>query len=660
MELKSIHDIFKNRILRIPSYQRGYSWGNNTFPTHKDDLKNIKGQLIDLWNDIQNLPEGKWHYTGLLTLRKRENKNNEINLPKNYQQFAIVDGQQRITSILILISVLIKFAKQYNHHYNTCNNTQQQINIESHYLYISDSTSVTCIFGYEQDNPSNKFFQQDILGLNTIVFDDSKESIYTDNLLKAYNFFEQMVHFHIADQEDKKLSLTNLYTKVTNNLKLNEYVLPEELDEYVVFETMNNRGKALSQLEMLKNRLMYLTDKLEVSNNIRKDLIDSINRSWITIYQSLGVNKNNPLKDDDFIEAHWIMYFNEYNRAKANVYSNHLFNKYFTIERLYDKESEKLNESKILKYVQSLQESSRIWSKMHNVEFITDERLKESMRRIYRLGSTTMYEPLILAALLQPDINMNQFDQMINAIENFSFKVFYASNYQANTGNSILYTLAGHLYNKSKTIQDCVDRIQKSAQSYYKLEFFQSLVENLFTQQHGYYSWKGIRLFLYEYDQHLRLKNKNDTGRHELIWKDFKNKKTIEHIYPQSACQSEDNLNGNWDAFKGFNSQQKNRLCNSLGNLLALTSSDNSSFSNDAFKYKVDQSLKGEAYINRGYIHNSMSAQIVAKQADWTAKQIKNRGLEMIDFLLYKLGESNYLLTDSEKLKLLGIDFLVE
>jgi len=58
--LKTLSEIFNDKIFKIPDYQRGYSWG--------------KSQLEDLWRDIDNLPLNKSHYTGMITvdIYKRE------------------------------------------------------------------------------------------------------------------------------------------------------------------------------------------------------------------------------------------------------------------------------------------------------------------------------------------------------------------------------------------------------------------------------------------------------------------------------------------------------------------------------------------------------------------------------------------------------------
>jgi type I restriction enzyme R subunit len=55
-ELESLKNIFKDRIFKIPDYQRGYAW--------------TERQLKDFWEDVVNLPADRFHYTGLLSLKK--------------------------------------------------------------------------------------------------------------------------------------------------------------------------------------------------------------------------------------------------------------------------------------------------------------------------------------------------------------------------------------------------------------------------------------------------------------------------------------------------------------------------------------------------------------------------------------------------------------
>ena len=81
----------------------------------------------------------------------------------------------------------------------------------------------------------------------------------------------------------------NFVKELTKRFLFNEYVIKDEFDVFVAFETMNNRGKPLSDLELLKNRLIYLTtlysdDELDAAE--RRSLRDAINAARRTIFPS--------------------------------------------------------------------------------------------------------------------------------------------------------------------------------------------------------------------------------------------------------------------------------------------------------------------------------------------------------------------------------------
>ena len=97
---------------------------------------------------------------------------------------------------------------------------------------------------------------------------------------------------------------------------------------------MNNRGKPLTTLELLKNRLIYLTTLLPNNDNSETSrLREDINNAWKTIYEYLGKNTKSIISDDKFLKDHWIMYFT-YDRGVANVEREFLLNKYFTQQRV--------------------------------------------------------------------------------------------------------------------------------------------------------------------------------------------------------------------------------------------------------------------------------------------------------------------------------------
>jgi len=130
-----------------------------------------------------------------------------------------------------------------------------------------------------------------------------------------------------------------LFRKVTQNLMFNKYEIGDDFDVFVAFETMNNRGKQLSNLELLKNRLIYLTtlyESDELGNEERIALRKKINDSWKGVYHQLGRNKERKLNDDDFLIAHWIMYF-PYTRQKGDDYIKFLLEDMFTPKNIFKK-----------------------------------------------------------------------------------------------------------------------------------------------------------------------------------------------------------------------------------------------------------------------------------------------------------------------------------
>ena len=108
-QLKSLAQLFNERVFRIPDYQRGYSW--------------TKPQLEDFWQDMMRLTDGRNHYTGLITLErvsedrwKNWNRDEDTWLisDANCTPFYVVDGQQRLTTAVILIKCLLDLVQGDN------------------------------------------------------------------------------------------------------------------------------------------------------------------------------------------------------------------------------------------------------------------------------------------------------------------------------------------------------------------------------------------------------------------------------------------------------------------------------------------------------------------------------------------------------------------
>ncbi len=98
----TLRQLFSNRFFRVPDYQRGYAWGED--------------QLNDLWQDLSDLnrnADGTYrrHYTGTIYVERIEDAS-QIPAGERWARtnssefFYVVDGQQRLTTLAILMNEL--------------------------------------------------------------------------------------------------------------------------------------------------------------------------------------------------------------------------------------------------------------------------------------------------------------------------------------------------------------------------------------------------------------------------------------------------------------------------------------------------------------------------------------------------------------------------
>jgi uncharacterized protein with ParB-like and HNH nuclease domain len=155
--LKSLSELFDKKIFRIPDYQRGYAWGYR--------------QLEDFWEDIENLTPSRNHYIGMLSLKEVKEEIYSkwedaqwIIREKRYRAYHVVDGQQRLTTFVIFLNCLLKFAESKGINYLTGDSLEQ---IKSRYIVetkLSEEILKAYKFGYETDNPSFSYLRYHILG----------------------------------------------------------------------------------------------------------------------------------------------------------------------------------------------------------------------------------------------------------------------------------------------------------------------------------------------------------------------------------------------------------------------------------------------------------------------------------------------------------------
>lgn len=676
-KLESLSEIFQNSIFRIPDYQRGYSWESQ--------------QLEEFWEDVLILPLNSDHYTGMISLsmldkeidKKILEKWNDVewllyanNDSNSYQAFHVVDGQQRLTTIIILLQAIVEFYREKNPAVDDSqimlDNKTSLLKLIEKYLVIkkpNNSVDVkSYLFGYEVDKPSDDYFKTKIL--NPEYIGEVVTSFYTLNLDSAKKYFK--------DELKKLYVMTNdfsevykIYKKVTNNLKFNKYTIDKSFNVNVAFETMNNRGKKLSNLELLKNRLIYLTSLLSLPKDEEIVLMRNINDTWKRIYKYLGMNDNSKLDDDDFLLSHCYVYFG-YTEAIKKDYAKFLLKNYFSQSRIFssfdnhfnDGEvyvdddtsaieesfdstdlSKKLTAEDISKYINSLSELVPYWYALH-FQKTNNEELNLWLSKLKRL-EFNYFRPLILVTLSKNYISDDKKFELLKAVERFIFVMFRLCGFQTTYCRHIYIKYTNLFYFDEVEIDEIIDSLGNldaiSDNNVIDMNIGVLSTVNKLFKNNGFYSWKANKYFLYEYESYLMKKFMGV----ELINADkyFNTQKiSVEHIFPQSESSSY------WlDIFDNSTLEERNRFRGSLGNLLPLALEINRDLQDHDFERKKERYKRG-SYSERE-VYDYRNAQGLSI---WNRDSILSRGLDLVLFLENRwniIFQCKY-----DKIRFLGLD----
>ncbi|MGL2338052.1 DUF262 domain-containing protein [Helicobacter pylori] len=589
MELLDLDGVIEKGVFEIPSYQRGYAWQ--------------KEQLEDFWNDLEHVSKlgDKFHYMHSLTLRGLENEFES-------SAFEIIDGQQRLATSLILLGLLAKITQNKDPKYSL-------INLEPilSYKYYGLSEAFRAITEEEKD------------------LEAFKTSFYAKNLIKAYEFFQEKISDTPVGTLEKMFDAL-IKKMLFSVVELND----NRIDPFSSFETINNRGKDLSTLELFKNRLHFVAHKICDGKKLEK-LQNEINDTYTRIYYDLRHFK------DDHLEG-FLKHFVAYYYGENSKFKERLLNTAFDAHKKYTHNTPFSDEyDKIDELLFYLSYSSKVWYFLHtpdekSIALIFDDNRKlemeitpkmrgllDKMRRLNALNDNA-FLPLLLSLLTiqlvgrsanEQSYTTKELEDLLEYLERFGF---------------LVYGVAGKNTAKNEWIESAFEAFKE-----YKLrgdritiEDFPTLEKNFFKGEHSglkllenninfnnakkWYEWnKALNYLLYEYELYH---NPETTLNFDSSIE------SIEHILPQNPDQ-------------GYSAKEKNwaknpHVVHALGNLLLIPKNANSSLSNKPFEEKRKQYLKG-----------SYSEKKVAKNASFGVAQIKERSEKLLDFLIarYRIAE---------------------
>ncbi|GAA9072400.1 hypothetical protein BTM315_15430 [Helicobacter pylori] len=527
-----------------------------------------------------------------LTLRELENEFEN-------SAFEIIDGQQRLATSLILLGLLAKTTQNKDPKYSL-------INLEPilSYKYYGLSEAFRAIA--EEENDLEAF----------------KTSFYAKNLIDAYAFFKEK----ISDTPIE--TLERMFDALIKKMLFSVVGLNDNrIDPFSSFETINNRGKDLSTLELLKNRLHFVAHKICDGKKLEK-LQQEINDTYTLIYHDLRQFEDDHL--EGFLKHFVAYYYGEKGDFKKRLLEME-FNahKRYTDNTNFNEEYEKIDD--LLFY---LSYSSKVWNFLHTLDeksitLIVDDNKKleieitpkmrgllDKMRRLNALNDNA-FLPLLLSLLTiqlagksanEQPYTTKELEGLLEHLERFGFLIYGVAG--KNTAKNEWIELAFkaiqayRFWGDKVTIED-LPTLEKNFFNRQGNSALELLEESIHSKKNAekWYQWgKVLNYLLYEYELHHNPETTlNFDGSIE----------SIEHILPQNPDQGYSVKEKSW--------AKNPNIVHALGNLLLIPKNANSSLSNKPFDEKRKQYLKG-----------SYSEKEVAKNASFGVEQIKEKERKII------------------------------
>ncbi len=473
----SLTKLLDSRLFRIPEYQRAYSWTSK--------------ERNDLFSDIEKTfqkGEGGSHFLAAVVCLRREKQ--EFGTDE-YQIVEVVDGQQRLTTIIILMkSVVINL--------NVKKKDEKKLHDELSDLLV------------KQDG-------DELLLLQT----NHDSSHYFSNFIREGNFEKSTVAKSIADREilgaiedcnkfvkdwmDSGRSLIGLLSLLKNRLFILLHEIEDEQAVYTVFEVLNSRGLDVSWMDRLKSILMGIAFELKPSTRDR--LINELHTIWRDIYKTIGLRQGMST---------------ESLRFSATLYSKSIVSKPLGEEDAVSVFRDSASDAKSIRLA-----AQWILKVTNACDFI------HSKTRINAVTRIAQARLLAVSIVLRDDLTEKQKEDLLAQWEKVSFRIYGMLGYDARTSVGEYVRLSWKIVHEKPNFISIMKSIKEIGVDYPILDSVNAL-----SNTNCYEGWETeLRYLMYRYEEYLSANEKLQFSNEnwEKIWLASPSD-SIEHIFPKSKA----------------------------------------------------------------------------------------------------------------------------
>jgi len=545
----------------IPVYQRAYSWEKKEWNTFLTDLKEqIEGDNNYFFGNIL-----------LETIKKGK-------------LYEIIDGQQRLTTLVIFIRALINVLEE---------RIQQGENIDI------DLDSKYSIYLKEKGNIKLRTVDYDKACFDSLIIENNKDfnvnSVSQKRIKNAKKFFIDEL------SKEKTESILKIFEKLEET-ELTTIELKGKKDSALMFELQNNRGKDLTNMEKLKSYFMYQMYVYSPSDETETN-IEYISNIFKQIY--LIIKDLKDIDEDSILIYHCYAYIKGY--------------AYRTISDIKEtfKKSTKDKVEWIKSFVDELHNSFSNLKKFEqtNLQYAND---------LKKLKIPAFAYPFIVKGYKYFGDSEEKLNHLFNILEILVFR-YQLINSRADINsrlNDILKKFNGDL---DKLAQDLKNKMNESW--YWGDQRVKDFLNGWM------YENRVLHYLLWKYEEHIQTKG------YSIKVLKLVNEQ-IEHISPQTPTDGSPLASGyeiNKDGV--YDDDFKNSYLNCLGNLMLISGSHNSSIGNKPFKDKLNSYLKNPLLNQQAEIKDFMEGDI--DNPKWTKESIIKRKDEIVNFAIKKWDFNN-------------------
>ena len=595
MEKKTLSNLLEGKIFQIPDYQRGYAWEEK--------------QLKDFTQDIDALIDDKIisHYTGTIVIYQPTDKPTENYGIKKLEVVDIVDGQQRLTTCSLYLSIILNELIKSGE-----TDFEQEIPI---YLRNGIKSKLKL-------NNDTSYYYYDLINSGTP--NTKANTVHQKRLLEGFNYLQNHITEQVKDRKDDAIDyLKDLFDAIIRKLNFSFYPIEVESEIGMTFELMNSRGKDLSAIELLKNYLMYWVYRNVSEAHEKEDLTNTINKSWKEIYANIAACNGN---ENQCLRIAWTLY-QSHTPKNWKGYSGFKGNDVIPLRNFSEKSKDDTKEF-IYSFTNGLAEISKHYSEIIN-PIPTNDNEKELvwLTKIRNAGNIANFLPLMVATRVSyknKKISYNDYTELLEVLENFAYRIFLWEGKRSNTGLSSFYRWSSEIFINKHSIRNIIDWIYGSINWYSNENEFREKVKTI---SNWYSCRRLLKYSLYEYELWL-LKNEGKNVRPKLNWDDLSDA-TIEHILPQTPKKT-----SIWR--QKWTDEEFETYIHDIANLVL--TKDNSRYLNFEFDRKKGRAGAGHCYSNS----DIRQERKIAEYADWIPGSCKARRECLENWLINRWGIKKY------------------